>query len=137
MALSNFEISKTLTESDVTDKVGLPVKIVAHMIPVLMNGENSVELTAFDIWGKPWQLKYYTRPTGKPCPVLTAGWREYVKEKGVLAGDEFIFSRHQDAGELPYYVIQVKRETVTREEELVAVEVVKSLTPMTFQGEPM
>ncbi|TXG65109.1 hypothetical protein EZV62_006384 [Acer yangbiense] len=131
-----FEIPKTLTKNDVEEKVGLPVKIMKHM------GEHSVDLIVFDMWGQQWPLKYYTRPTGdRRIPVLRAGWLKYVKDKGVRPGDEFIFSGHQVAGAdgVPEmrYMIQVKRQIMTLEGELVSVEVVKNLTPMTFRGEPM
>ncbi|KAK0601842.1 hypothetical protein LWI29_027989 [Acer saccharum] len=131
-----FEIPKTLTESDVKDKVGLPVRIMEHM------GEHVVDLTASDRWGQQWQLRYYTQPNGnRRIPVLTAGWCQYVRDRGVLPGDEFIFSGHQVAGvdgvlEMRY-MIQVKRQIMTLEGELVTVEVVKSPTPMTFRNEPV
>ncbi|KAI9185446.1 hypothetical protein LWI28_007283 [Acer negundo] len=101
-----------------------------RMNPV-MNGRNSVRLTAVDIMGKQWPLIYYTRPNGNPCPVLR--WCQLLNDRPVLRGDKLIFSRQQDAGEMRY-MIQVKRRTKTREGETVDVEVVKSPTPMTFRG---
>ncbi|KAK0599049.1 hypothetical protein LWI29_001869 [Acer saccharum] len=96
-------------------------------------GEHSVELTAVDIWKQPWQLKYYIRPTGdRRIPVITTGWRKFVEANGVLAGDKLIFSRRQDAGEMPYYMIQVKRRTKTIEGKTVDADVIK-----TVQGEPV
>ncbi|TXG65123.1 hypothetical protein EZV62_006398 [Acer yangbiense] len=125
MALSNFEISKTLTESDITEnKVELPVNIVEHMEPLMMNGEHSVDLKAVDRWKQQWSVRYYTRPNNVRKTAFTSGWRKLVEANGVLPGDELIFSRRQDAGEMQYYMIQVKRRTNTREGE-------------TVQGEPV
>ncbi|KAK0600568.1 hypothetical protein LWI29_016190 [Acer saccharum] len=122
----NFEITKTLTRNDVEDRVGLPVKIMKHM------GKDSMVLTVFDRWGQEWSLKYYTRPRDRTNPVLTAGWPQFVKDNGVLPGDEFIFSGHEVAGAKMRYMIQVKRQIMTLEGVLVSVEVVKNRTPMTF-----
>ncbi|TXG65100.1 hypothetical protein EZV62_006375 [Acer yangbiense] len=132
MALNNFEISKTLTDSDITKtKVELPVIIVEHMEPVMMNGEHSVDLMAFDRWNQQWLLRYYTRPNNVRQTAFTAGWRQLVAANGVLPGDELIFSRRQDVGEMQY-MIQVKRRTRTSEGEIVDVEVIK-----TVHGGPM
>ncbi|KAK0599373.1 hypothetical protein LWI29_004711 [Acer saccharum] len=96
-------------------------------------GEHSVEFIALDRWKQRWPLKYYTRPNGdRRIPVITTGWRKFVEANGVIVGDKLIFSRHQDAGEMPYYMIQVKRRTKTIKGKTVDVDVIK-----TVQGEPV
>ncbi|TXG65221.1 hypothetical protein EZV62_006496 [Acer yangbiense] len=112
MALPNFDSSKILSKSDIT-KPALSAEMARHMIP-LMNGRHFLDLTAADIWGQQWPLRYYTRPNGsKICPVFTTGWNRYVEAKGVRVGDQLIFSGHQVAGadgELEMrYMIQVTR----------------------------
>ncbi|KAK0601641.1 hypothetical protein LWI29_026013 [Acer saccharum] len=88
-----------------------------------MKGDHSVDLKAADIWGQEWELHYYTRPTGRKCPIFTTGWHQFVEAKRLQVGDEFIFYGHQvraTDGELKIlYMIEVKR-----------------LISMTFQGEP-
>ncbi|KAI9185456.1 hypothetical protein LWI28_007430 [Acer negundo] len=123
-----FVISKKLTYIDITTrKVEIPSEILKYI--TLTNGQHSKKVTAADIWGKEWELHYYTRPRGRKCPVFTIGWRQFVKTKCLQVGDELVFSGHQvaaaDHGEPEMrYMIQVKRPgPVTFNGELVTLDV--------------
>ncbi|KAK4850308.1 hypothetical protein QYF36_005514 [Acer negundo] len=123
-----FVISKKLTYTDITTrKVEIPSEILKYI--TLTNGQHSKKVTAADIWGKEWELHYYTRPRGRKCPVFTTGWRQFVKTKRLQVGDELVFSGHQvaaaDHGEPEMrYMIQVKRPgPVTFNGELVTLDV--------------
>ncbi|TXG65143.1 hypothetical protein EZV62_006418 [Acer yangbiense] len=113
--MSNFQIPKILTQSDITRKIFLPTRILKHFpIP---QGTHFVDLWVIDpteqMW---WPLRLYTRPTGKrACPVFTVGWRYFVRDKGLKVDDKLIFSRHRvraTDGELQMqYTIQVARKS--------------------------
>ncbi|TXG65227.1 hypothetical protein EZV62_006502 [Acer yangbiense] len=127
MALPNFDSSKILSKSDIT-KPALSTEMARHMIP-LMNGRHFLDLTAADIWGQQWPLRYYTRPNGnRICPVFTTGWHQYVEAKGVRVGDQLIFSGHQVAGadgelEMRYMIRVTRPGPVTFNREPVPLDV--------------
>ncbi|KAK0607070.1 hypothetical protein LWI29_008810 [Acer saccharum] len=157
MAQRNFAVSKILSVSDVRDRVELPAEIRKHMQP-MMNGNNSMELKAIDIWGQEWTLKYcfYVLSNGKLRNHFfsRAGWRQIVNDNGVRPGDKLVFSRDQVVGAdgVLEYMIQVKRQNKTFSGKIAAVhdsgadgesfyeeEVIKpkSQPRMTFQGYAM
>ncbi|TXG65203.1 hypothetical protein EZV62_006478 [Acer yangbiense] len=114
MALHNFDMSKILTEKDVSSKPALPTLIQDHMIP-FMNGGHFLDFMAADIWGQQWPLCYCIWSNGsKKGLVFTSGWHQHVEAKGVRVGDELFFFGHQvaaraDDGELKMkFMIEVK-----------------------------
>ena len=118
-----FVISKKLTITDITTrKCDIPSEILKYI--TLTNGQHSKKVTAADIWGKEWELHYYTRPRGRKCPVFTTGWRQFVEAKQLRVGDELIFSGHQVIAADGELEIQYKIE-------------VKRASAITFQGQPV
>ncbi|KAK4840159.1 hypothetical protein QYF36_001310 [Acer negundo] len=110
--MPNFEITKLLTQSNITKKVFLPTQILKH-IPI-PQGTHFVDLQVKNSMEQVWTLRLYTRPTGQyPTPVFTVGWLEFVRAKHLQVGDKLIFSGHQvraSEGELQMqYRIQVTR----------------------------
>ncbi|KAI9185308.1 hypothetical protein LWI28_020904 [Acer negundo] len=103
MALPPFTVSKILTNYDITERVGLPTKILQH-IPI-PQGIHYVDLHVTDSSDQV-TFQLYTRPRGNRAnPVFTRGWLEFARAKRLQAGDKLIIYRGQD-GELQ---IQIQR----------------------------
>ncbi|KAL9351071.1 hypothetical protein Peur_058326 [Populus x canadensis] len=82
---------KKLSKTDIENRMSVPMKSLdAFRIP---KGEHSKDFGVTDIHGKRWRFRYSTRKSDRhPKPVLSSGWIEFAKKRGLKVGDEVTFS---------------------------------------------
>lgn len=95
-----YWFSNTLTESDVINCTGFSVsRFLAESIFPLLDTTTEVHpvqnLTVRDLQGREWGLRHIYRGTPRGH-LLTTGWRRFVKEKKLAAGDSVVFIKDKD-----------------------------------------
>ncbi|CAN6456011.1 unnamed protein product [Victoria cruziana] len=97
---------KVLTPSDVgkLNRLVIPKHHAETCFPPLLKGGSDSLLLGFeDEGGRVWRIKY-SFWTSSQSYVLTRGWRGFVKEKGLQAGDVVTFSRSSAGPEEVYHI---------------------------------
>ncbi|KAJ6359378.1 hypothetical protein OIU76_001000 [Salix suchowensis] len=84
------EFSKVLTNTDIQNRLSLPIKFY-NSLPSF-EGIHAVSFEAMDEGGFFWTFRCYTREEGHPKPVLSKGWLEFVRSKKLQVGDTIRFS---------------------------------------------
>ncbi|CAK7357085.1 unnamed protein product [Dovyalis caffra] len=80
-------IKKTLSKTDIYYRMAIPMDSLRAF--QIQEGEYSKEFKVIDINGRVWTFTCSTRRTDPyPKPVLSSGWRKYVKHRGLKEGDE-------------------------------------------------
>ncbi|MBA0874812.1 hypothetical protein Goshw_022431 [Gossypium schwendimanii] len=89
---TNEIFSKNLSKTDVDARLSFPMK--ALKVFQFLEGENKTEFEAADGIGKRWRFGLSKRKARHskvhPKPVLSSGWRAYVKAKGLQTKDRFV-----------------------------------------------
>ncbi|KAL5789702.1 hypothetical protein ACOSQ2_004590 [Xanthoceras sorbifolium] len=97
--------TKLLTKSDIESKLVVPTTALQHFS--MPEGGHCTDLMVTDSTGQGWPFRLYIRASGRyPKPLLTTGWLQFVRTKGLQVGDEVIFSKEEEK-----YKIEVKRHT--------------------------
>ncbi|KAK8562929.1 hypothetical protein V6N13_018520 [Hibiscus sabdariffa] len=98
--------SKILKRTDVRVRLSFPTATMREHFK-LDRGTRSLDFQARDRHSKVWTFRLCTRKNdGHPKPVLTKGWLDFVKRRGLKVGDKVIFVVH---GNLDQLGIQVQR----------------------------
>ncbi|KAH1113283.1 hypothetical protein J1N35_006661 [Gossypium stocksii] len=97
---------KQLSPGDTAKQLSLPTKYMKHL-PRTRPG-HAVNLAVMDAQGRQWHFRFTIRRNGHPKPILSAGWRDFVKGKYLKPGDQIIFKLEANAA-AALYTIGVKR----------------------------
>ncbi|KAK9206257.1 hypothetical protein WN943_016532 [Citrus x changshan-huyou] len=93
----NLLFSKTLTPTDINDRFSVECKSLASFPPFVAQ-EYAQDINAEDEKGKKWPLRLRIRKGKQKKPVLSAGWRRFVRQKGLQIGDKVLFfTGHNEA----------------------------------------
>ncbi|KAH1099011.1 hypothetical protein J1N35_015932 [Gossypium stocksii] len=99
--------SKILTATDVGVRFSFPTAAMREHFK-LLEGSRSLDFQVRDKYSKVWTFRLYnSKNGGHPKPVLTKGWRDFVKRMGLKVGDKVIFVVHGNQND--QLGIQVKR----------------------------
>ncbi|GLT81425.1 hypothetical protein SLA2020_528140 [Shorea laevis] len=100
--MASFE--KELTETDINEMLVIPTHFMNNL--PANDGGRSVSVIV-DASGTQRTFGYYTRSGGNRRPVFRAGWRNYVHDRGLRAGDKIIFECVEG---FPSYRIRAQRQ---------------------------
>ncbi|TYJ44259.1 hypothetical protein E1A91_A03G211000v1 [Gossypium mustelinum] len=98
--------SKILTPTDVRVRLSFPTATTREHFK-LLEGSQSLDFQVRDSYSKVWTFRLCTGKNGHLKPVLTKGWRDFVKRMGLKVGDKVIFVVHGNHND--QLGIQVKR----------------------------
>lgn len=88
--------SKTLSNTDIRDKFSMETSSL-HFLPPFSHGQNFQNLYVEDDEENEWCFRLFIRGRGRyPKPVLSAGWRRFVRDKGLRRGFKVEFFRERD-----------------------------------------
>ncbi|GKV30566.1 hypothetical protein SLEP1_g39367 [Rubroshorea leprosula] len=108
--MASFE--KVLTETDINEMLVIPTHFMNNL--PANDGGHSVNVTV-DASGVQRTFGYYTRRDANRRPVFRTGWRNYVRDKGLRAGDRIIF---ECVDGFPRYRIRAQRQMFLFGEEM-------------------
>jgi hypothetical protein len=100
--------SKILRKTDTSKTLSVPRKYL-ESLPSFKGG-HAVEFQAIDESGFVWTFKCSIRKKGHPKPVLSKGWRAFVRNKKLKVGDKIKLSLNQTAAATPFYRVQAEKE---------------------------
>ncbi|KAM7252344.1 hypothetical protein ACFE04_024227 [Oxalis oulophora] len=100
-------LDKILTATDVDHRLSFETGSLPYFS--FNDGDHHVDFKVLDLTDETTQnLRLYTREKGHPKPVISKGWREYVKNKKLKIGDKITILVNYD-GRAPSYSIQAQR----------------------------
>ncbi|KAJ6881476.1 hypothetical protein NC651_028152 [Populus alba x Populus x berolinensis] len=100
--------SKILGKTDTSKTLSVPTKYLKTLPS--FNGGHAVDFQAIDESGFVWTFQCSTRKKGHPKPVLSKGWRAFVRNKKLKVGDKIKISLNQTAAATPFYRVQAEKE---------------------------
>ncbi|KAJ6937756.1 hypothetical protein NC652_012149 [Populus alba x Populus x berolinensis] len=92
-------LTKKLSQTDVKHRMTIPME--SFKVFQIPQGKHSEQFDVIDIkTGRSWRFRCSTRKKDfYPKPVLSSGWIDYVREKGLGKGDKVSFFLVQKDGE--------------------------------------
>ncbi|KAK8522360.1 hypothetical protein V6N13_115332 [Hibiscus sabdariffa] len=105
-------VLKRLGKTDIEKRMTLPSKSL-KCFPPLSGDKHTVDFQVRDDeCGRVWKFQIYTRKKNNkyPKPVLTKGWREFVRSKRLRVEDRVVFymDKEDEADSVKYRVKVVK-----------------------------
>ncbi|XVF68249.1 hypothetical protein PTKIN_Ptkin10aG0190100 [Pterospermum kingtungense] len=101
-------VSKNLSITDVEKRLTIPSKSL-HCFPSLRD-KHMVEFQARDEGGHVWTFAIYCRKMNSLSkPVLTKGWREFVRSKELRVGDRVTFYMDKEEAGAVKYRVEVEK----------------------------
>ncbi|KAJ0014801.1 hypothetical protein Pint_21059 [Pistacia integerrima] len=98
--MSIFKIfSKKLTKTDVENRLSLPTESLSSF-PPFGEHQNYLEIMVDDDEGHKWPFRLVVRRGRYRKPVLSAGWKVFVRTKQVQSGFKLKFYREEVTGEV-------------------------------------
>ncbi|KAJ6342882.1 hypothetical protein OIU78_010742 [Salix suchowensis] len=101
--------TKLLSPVDTTHRLSIPEAILRDIeFPA---GQHAIKIEATDTIEQQWTFRLSIRRNDNlnPRPVFTGQWIQFVKEKGLKAGDKIVLSRQQTEGDGVQYRIRAER----------------------------
>ncbi|KAK1584464.1 hypothetical protein Q3G72_033237 [Acer saccharum] len=86
--------TKTLSSSDIDRRLTIPGDCASEFPPI--HEDRRIELNVIDESGCPWIFHFARQPATNSGIVISSGWPQFVKKKGLKVGDQIIFSKCQD-----------------------------------------
>ncbi|OMO69481.1 hypothetical protein COLO4_29044 [Corchorus olitorius] len=90
MAVRRMIFSKKLSPTDTLKRLAIPLKSM-ESFPRLCGGHEVEIMVIDDETRQPWTFVCTIRRKGHPKPVLSKGWRAFVRSKGLQLGDKVTF----------------------------------------------
>nr|TKS13859.1 hypothetical protein D5086_0000049160 [Populus alba] len=100
--------SKILGKTDTSKTLSVPTKYLKSLPS--FNGGHAVDFQAIDESGFVWTFQCSTCKKGHLKPVLSKGWRAFVRNKKLKVGDKIKISLNQTAAATPFYRVQAEKE---------------------------
>ena len=98
--------SKVLTDTDVRFRFSFPAHCLQHLD---FAGNNSVDLHVKDSCGELRVIRCLKRDGDYDKPVLSKGWRQFVKYYELRVGDKVVLHREDDQNLGSQFRIEAKR----------------------------
>ncbi|KAJ6359375.1 hypothetical protein OIU76_000997 [Salix suchowensis] len=99
--------SKPLSKTD-TKTLSVPTKYLRYLPS--FKGGHAVSFQAMDESGVVRTFKCSTRKEGYKKPVLSKGWRAFVRDKKLKVGDKIKFSVLDPTAAIPSYEVRAEKE---------------------------
>ncbi|XWS67485.1 hypothetical protein CRYUN_Cryun04dG0010600 [Craigia yunnanensis] len=100
--------SKSLTATDCHKRLSIPKRVLTSLPE--FHGGHAVELhVRYETME--WPLVCTTRKKGYKKPVLSKGWRKFVRGNGLNVGDKLTLYKEEDESGSLHYRVEVKRAT--------------------------
>ncbi|KAJ0079682.1 hypothetical protein Patl1_22553 [Pistacia atlantica] len=97
--------SKKLSKTDIENRLSMETRSLEHL-PPFPAGQNFQDLYVEDEEEKVWRFRLIIRRGPYQKPVLSAGWRKFVKKKKLQKGFQVKFFKERDevTGEFKYKI---------------------------------
>ena len=107
--MANFR--KTLSETDVEVRFSVPSKWFEENLFSRFQGKNKLDLPVKDLSGEVQSFGFSVRTKGNHFkPVISRGWRKFVRAKGLKPGNKIIFVMENDPESGTGYKVEVIKE---------------------------
>ncbi|TYG35888.1 hypothetical protein ES288_D13G019600v1 [Gossypium darwinii] len=99
--------SKVLSPTDIEHRLAVPSEILWAF--EFDQARRCADFEVKDKHGQTWEFRCSTRKKDfHPKPVVSKGWRKFVKDKGLQAGDKVVFYKDVE-GDSTYKIITMKK----------------------------
>ncbi|OMO94987.1 hypothetical protein CCACVL1_05655 [Corchorus capsularis] len=100
--------SKVLSPTDIEHRLAVPSEILWAF--ELDEVDRAADFEVKDIAGKKWQFRCSTRKKDfHPKPVVSKGWRRFVKDKRLQVGDKVVLYKDDVEGDSSFRIKTMKK----------------------------